>query len=83
MEPQAELVVLHTYFHRYEAELAQSALEAYEIPSMISGDDLGSEGPGVFSAGGIRLLVRLEDQPRAREILDAPPATDGEPSTEA
>ena len=72
MEPQDELVVIHTYLFRHEAQLAHSVLDAFGIASMISADDLGGEGPGVDLDEGVRLMVRAEDVERAREVLKVP-----------
>jgi hypothetical protein len=63
------LVVLQTYTYRHEAELAHSVLEAFEVPSLISADDLGGEALGSDLIEGVRLLVRVEDVERAREAL--------------
>jgi hypothetical protein len=70
---QDELVVIHTYLYRHEAQLAHSVLDAFGITSMISADDLGGEGPAADLDEGVRLLVRAEDAERAREVLKLPP----------
>jgi hypothetical protein len=67
------LVVLQTYTYRHEAELAHSVLQAFEVLSLISADDLGGEGLGTDLIEGVRLLVRAEDVERAREALRIPP----------
>ena len=64
----AELVVVGTFLNRIEAEIAQGALEAADIESMISADDAGGLRPGLWM-GGIRLLVRAEDAEEAERIL--------------
>lgn len=63
-----ELVVIHDYLNKAEAELAQGALQAAGIHSIISADDAGGTEPGLWM-GGIRLLVRAEDAKRATEVL--------------
>jgi hypothetical protein len=63
-----ELVVVGTFLNQIEADMAQGALEAAEIDSMISADDAGGQRPHLWM-GGIRLLVRAEDAAAAREIL--------------
>jgi hypothetical protein len=68
-EGRDSLVVLHTFTYRHEAELAHSVLEAFEVPSVISADDLGGEGLGTDLMEGVRLLVRSEDIERARDAL--------------
>jgi hypothetical protein len=66
----AELVVVGSFLTRVEAELAQGALLAAEIESLISADDVGGQYASVaFGGRGVRLLVRPEDQPRAEDVL--------------
>ena len=64
----SELVVVGTFLTHVEADLAQGALEAADIKSMISADDAGGQRPHMW-VGGIRLLVRPEDVEQATEIL--------------
>ena len=66
-----DLVVIETFKYRYEAELAQTALEAAGISSMITADDAGGEVVGLQITRGVRLLVRTEDEEPAREILES------------
>ena len=66
----SDLVTVRTFNDRIEAELAQSALEAAGIESMVSGDDAGGVQPGLWTGEGVALLVRAEDATSAREILD-------------
>jgi hypothetical protein len=61
-------VVVRTFLNRIEAELAQSALEAADIESIVSADDAGGLRPGLWM-GGVRLLVRAEDAEGAGKIL--------------
>ena len=68
-----ELVVVRTFSDRIEADLAQSALEAAGIESMIRGDDAGGLQPGLWVGTGVDLLVREEDAVNAGEILDVEP----------
>lgn len=71
--PDSELVVVRTFNDRIEAELAQSALEAAGIESMVRGDDAGGTQPGLWASEGVAVLVRDEDAIAAREILDVEP----------
>jgi len=64
----AELVVVGTFLNQIEAEIAQGALEAADIDSMISADDAGGLRPHL-SMGGVRVLVRAEDAERAGKVL--------------
>ena len=75
MDRADDLVVLHTYLYRREAEMARSVLEAFGIESMLSADDLGGEGIGADLDEGIRLLVRANDVEDARDALLKQPGT--------
>jgi len=63
-----ELVVVRTFLNKIEAEIAQGALEAANIESMVSADDAGGTRPGLWMSG-VRLLVRAVDAERATAIL--------------
>jgi hypothetical protein len=73
----AELVVVGTFLNKIDAEMAQSALEAADIESLVSADDAGGLRPGLWMSG-VRLLARSEDAERAHEILGSStqPVTD-------
>ena len=64
----AGLVVVRDYLNKVEAELAQGALQAAGIESMIGADDAGGTEPGLWM-GGVKLLVRAEDATEAARIL--------------
>ena len=64
-------MVVATFLNKFEAEVAQGALEAADIESIVSADDMGGLRPGLWMAG-VRLLVRAEDAERAGKILDRP-----------
>ena len=66
-----ELMVVGTFLNRIEAEIAQGALQAADIESMISADDAGGMRPGMWLGREVRLLVRAEDAERASEILES------------
>jgi hypothetical protein len=66
-----ELVIVGTFLNQIEADMAQGALEAADIESMISADDAGGLRPHL-SMGGVRLLVRAEDAEQAVKILNPP-----------
>jgi Putative prokaryotic signal transducing protein len=73
----ADLVVVRTFQNKFEAEMAQGALEAAEIESIVSADDAGGMRPDLARWGGVRLLVRTEDAEEAGKILDeSKPTTD-------
>jgi len=63
-----ELVVVCTFLNRVEAEMAQGALEAAEIESIVSADDAGGTD---FGLAGVRLLVRAEDAERAGRLVQS------------
>lgn len=67
-----QLQVIRTFVNAMDAELAQSALEAAGIESMIRADDCGGTRPHLWMSG-IELLVRGEDAARADEVLSTPP----------
>jgi hypothetical protein len=62
------MVVVGTYPTRSDAELAQTALSAAGIPSVIAADDAGGAYPFDL-AGGARLLVEEKDVEDATAIL--------------
>jgi hypothetical protein len=69
----SELVVVRTFNDRFEAEVAQSALQAADIDSMVRSDDAGGLRPHMALLTGVELLVRSEDAQAARQILDTEP----------
>jgi Putative prokaryotic signal transducing protein len=69
----SNLVVVHSFNNRAEADLAKSALEAAGVDAMVQADDGGGMRPAMAWAGsGMQILVRAEDAEVAREILDLP-----------
>jgi hypothetical protein len=64
-----ELVVVGTFLNQIEADIAQGALEAANIESMISADDAGGVRPHLWMSG-VRLLVRAEDAEEATKVLN-------------
>ena len=66
----AELVVVRTFLNKIDAEMAQGALEAAEIESIVSADDAGSMWPDLARWGWVRLSLRAEDAEEAGKILD-------------
>ena len=69
---ERRLVVAYTFGDRMGAELAQSALQAAGIESMVRGDDGGGTQPGLWRSEGVQVLVRTEDAQAARDVLDLP-----------
>ena len=70
---QSKLVAVGTYPNKVDAELAQGALEASDIESMVSADDAGGLQPGLWLGEGVKVLVRPEDAERAKKILSGDP----------
>ena len=71
--PDVQLVVVHTFDSRPEADMAKSALEAAGIDALIQADTGGGMRPHLAWAGaGFRLLVREDDAAAARDVLDLP-----------
>lgn len=63
-------VEIARFTHVHQAEFAASVLEGNGIESYVDDPFTGTIVPYVtLTAGGIRLLVRDEDQDRAREVL--------------
>jgi len=71
METDADLVVVHTYLNKMDAELALSALEAAGIHALIRSDDCGGVRPSLWLSG-IELVVRADEAADAVAVLDTP-----------
>jgi hypothetical protein len=72
----SELIVVHAFASRPEADMAVSALDAAGIDAMIRADDGGSQRPAMAWAGvGFQVVVRSEDSDAARAILEIPART--------
>ena len=68
-----DLVVVHAFGSRPDADMAVSALEAAGIDAMVKADAGGGMRPHLAWAGvGFQILVREEDAAAARDILDLP-----------
>jgi len=66
----ASLVVVGLFGNRVEAELAQGALLAAGIESVISADDVGGQYASVAFVGrGVRVWVWPDDRQRAEDVL--------------
>jgi hypothetical protein len=68
---ETTLVVVGTYLNAVDAQLAQSALEAVGIESMVRSDDCGGLRPHLWM-GGVELLVRGGDVEQALATLLRP-----------
>jgi hypothetical protein len=67
----SDLVVVHTFSSRPEAEMAKSALDAAGIQAMVMADDAGGTQPGFWEGRGVAVVVNAENEQAAREILDS------------
>lgn len=78
-------VVVATFHHRHEAELARGFLTDAGIRAVVSADDGGGAfgAPLTFSEGSFaRVQVRPEDEERALEVLRDAGLLDGESNGE-
>jgi hypothetical protein len=67
------MVEVGVYPTRTDAELAQTALEAAGIASVVAADDAGGAYPFDLTGGGARLLVEEADAEDAAAILSERP----------
>jgi len=76
----SSFVLVKTFASRPEAELAKGILEAGGIRAVVSADDAGGMRPELAFSRGVRLLVKLADAARARELLagEEPPESAAE-----
>ncbi|HHV43317.1 MAG TPA: DUF2007 domain-containing protein [Firmicutes bacterium] len=80
-----KLVVVGQYHNLVMADLAKARLDAAGIPSVLENESMAQVYPGAsFAFGGVKLLVRAEDEQQALEILavlveDQPVEEDEEP----
>ena len=66
----ADLVIVGSFPNRIEAEIAQGALHAAGIESVITADDAGGQYAALaFTGSGVRVSVEPADRERAEEIL--------------
>jgi len=70
---ETDLVIVHTFGNRQEADVAVSALDAAGIDSTVQADTGGGMYRAIAWAGvGFQLLVRRDDAETARTILEEP-----------
>ncbi len=61
--------VVARFHYRHEAELAHGFLESAGVDSALHIDDAGGMDVGLAFVNPARLVVRVEDEERARQIL--------------
>jgi len=71
--PSESHFVIRTFTGEIEAAIAQAALDANGIESMLLRDDAGGMMPWLQWLRPIRLVVREADSVEAVELLDTPP----------
>lgn len=71
--PSESHFVIRTFSGEIEAAIAQAALDANGIESMLLRDDAGGMMPWLQWLHPIRLVVSEEDSADALAILDSPP----------
>jgi hypothetical protein len=64
-----DLVVLSTFNNHIDADLAQSALEAMGIESMVRADDAGGMRPNFWVGTGVQILVKARDAELAKMVI--------------
>jgi hypothetical protein len=69
VEGEHDTVEVASFNRRYEAEMAQGYLNDVGIESMISADDAGGADLGLSMISSARVLVRIEDEERAVQVL--------------
>ena len=68
--PQTDLVEIWQASGETNAQIVRSLLESYGIESLIEGESLRlTHGFTLNNLGLVRILVRVEDAERARELL--------------
>ena len=71
--------IVARFHYRHEAELAHGYLEDAGVPSALFIDDAGGMDVGLAFVNPARVVVRVEDEQRARAVLaDAGMLPDGE-----
>ena len=67
-----DLVCIKVFTNRAQAEVVKTLLESHGIAAIVQADDCGGLRPHlVFGAGGVKVLVRKEDEAKVISILTA------------
>ena len=61
--------IVARFHYRHEAELAHGYLESAGVNSMLHIDDAGGMDVGLAFVNPARIVVRVEDEERARQVL--------------
>ena len=62
-------MIVARFHYRHEAELAHGYLESAGVESALLIDDAGGMDVGMAFVNPARLVVRVEDESRARDVL--------------
>ena len=62
-------IVLKTFLHRYEAQIAKGLLDEQGILNMISDEDVGGFQPGMIIGQAVKLIVNEDDLERAKTAI--------------
>lgn len=65
-----EMIVIKILNNETDAEITRGRLVSEGIEAIITKDDVGGMYPSLQQTGGVKLLVRKEDEDKAREILE-------------
>ena len=68
-QPRVPTTIVARFHYRHEAELAHGYLETAGVASALLIDDAGGMDVGMAFVNPARLVVRVEDEPRARDVL--------------
>ena len=79
MKNEQEFTVLRTFNTAGEAAVMKSLLDSAGIDCFIKNDNTSAVLPMLNESVGVRLIVRTEDLPKAKEFLDAKISKDKEP----
>jgi nitrogen fixation protein len=66
-----DIVVIRTFGDAISAHIAQAALDANDIQSIVVGDDAGGAYPALTFSNGVRLAVQHVDAVGALRLLDS------------
>jgi hypothetical protein len=64
-----DTAILALFPNRHEGELARGFLDRFRVPAALLADDAGGAEAGLTFVNPARLVVRREDEARARRIL--------------
>ncbi len=62
-------IVLKTFIHRYEADIAKGLLDEQGIDNMVSDEDVGGFRIGMIIGESIKLIVNEKDLEKAKEVI--------------